>query len=161
AMNQPASRQQPRRRRRNSDTEHPTSSPPCLPTSVANPPEPTSVGLHAALWTLALTTAVTTAACDDTTDDCTLAANCTQAQGGSAGQSGVGGQGGMGQGGAGGGTPTACIPSEVDGVVDDSCGVFVSSSLGDDNNAGDKAAPFATITAALAAANGRAVYLCG
>jgi hypothetical protein len=71
----------------------------------------------------------------------------------------TGGNGGGG--GQGGGTATGCIPSEATGAVGDECGVFVSSSLGDDGNAGNKSAPFKSINAALAAANGKAVYLCG
>jgi hypothetical protein len=47
------------------------------------------------------------------------------------------------------------VPSETAEPVGDECGVFVSSSLADDGNAGTKAAPFRTIEAALAAATGR------
>ena len=76
-----------------------------------------------------------------------------------------GGAGGTG--GAGGGTtttttiPPSCIPSNGGDVVDDACGVFVSSSKGSDDNAGTKDAPFATIVKAMGAAKGQPVYLCG
>ncbi|MFT3765692.1 MAG: PGRS family protein [Minicystis sp.] len=81
--------------------------------------------------------------------------------------SGTGGSGGMastsstGTGGTGGSTPASCIPSENTTAVDDTCGVFVSSTLGDDTNAGTKDKPVKTITAALAKTNGMRVYACG
>ena len=65
-----------------------------------------------------------------------------------------------GAGGGGGGTPEGCVPSEAADPVGDECGVFVSSSLGDDSNGGTKEKPFKTIGAALAAASGRPVYAC-
>jgi len=67
-----------------------------------------------------------------------------------------------GTGGDDGGPPPGCIPSENVEAIADSCGVFVSSSLGDDaNGKGTKEAPFATITQALANAKGKRVYACG
>ena len=66
-----------------------------------------------------------------------------------------------GDGGGGGSTPTECIPAvATPDPVGDDCGLFVSSSLGDDGNAGTKAAPLATITEALSQAAGRPIYLC-
>jgi hypothetical protein len=65
-----------------------------------------------------------------------------------------------GTGGTGGGTPTACVPSENDKPVDDTCGVFVSSSLGKDGNAGSKSAPLKSLQQALDQAKGRPVYAC-
>src|SRR5262249_46222020 len=66
-----------------------------------------------------------------------------------------------GTGGNDGGPPPECVPSQNASAVDDTCGVFVSSSLGDDANAGSKAAPLKTLGAALAKAKGRPVYACG
>lgn len=62
------------------------------------------------------------------------------------------------------GPPPGCIPSENTGAVGDSCGVFVSSSLGADGvEAGAKGKPFKSLGAALAAAKakGKPVYACG
>ena len=71
--------------------------------------------------------------------------------GGTGGTAGSGGTGAQGGGGAGGGTPAACVPSELGSgeAPADGCGVFVSSSVGDDGNAGTKDAPFATLGAAI------------
>jgi hypothetical protein len=97
--------------------------------------------------------------------DCDDYGTCDEPTGGGAGTSGMGGESGQGgqggQGGEGGGPPAGCIPSEVDGVVEDSCGVFVSSSLGTAGAEGTKAAPVATIAEALSIANGKPIYLCG
>jgi hypothetical protein len=82
---------------------------------------------------------------------------------GTGGQDGGGGAGGSGGGGmGGGGKPGICVPSENMGLpVAGFCGVFVSSSLGEDTNAGTQAKPFKSITAALAATNGMPIYVCG
>ncbi|MEJ7732993.1 MAG: hypothetical protein WKG00_27825 [Polyangiaceae bacterium] len=80
---------------------------------------------------------------------------------GGAGGSGQGGSGGEGgQGGSGGGTPTACVPSEVSDAVASECGVFVSSSLGDDANDGSPTKPFATVKKALESAAAKRIYVC-
>jgi hypothetical protein len=65
-------------------------------------------------------------------------------------------------GGSGGMTPVGCIPNENDKPVDDTCGVFVSSSLGKDDNAGNKSGPVKTLqqAIALAAGNTGRVYAC-
>jgi hypothetical protein len=61
-----------------------------------------------------------------------------------------------------GGPPPGCIPSENVQAVADTCGVFVSSSMGDDTSGkGTKEAPYATLTKALAIAKGKPVYACG
>jgi hypothetical protein len=60
----------------------------------------------------------------------------------------------------GGGTPTACIPSQNAQPVDDRCGIFVSSSKGQDGDTGTKSAPLKTLQHALDQANGRPVYAC-
>ncbi|WP_437875745.1 PGRS family protein [Sorangium sp. So ce513] len=64
-------------------------------------------------------------------------------------------------GGEGGSTPTGCIPSETDGAVDDTCGVFVAAS-GNDGSAGTKAEPVKTLAEALRRARekGSDVYAC-
>ncbi len=62
-----------------------------------------------------------------------------------------------------GGTPVVCIPSEGKDPVADSCGVFVSSSLGVDDAAADRgtqAKPFKTIGAALMKVDVARVYAC-
>ncbi|APR87774.1 Endoglucanase [Minicystis rosea] len=76
--------------------------------------------------------------------------------GGSSGSSSSSGTGGTG-----GSTPASCIPSENTMTVEDTCGVFVSSTLGDDANGGTKDKPFKTLGAAITAANGKPVYACG
>src|SRR5262245_4964598 len=58
------------------------------------------------------------------------------------------------------GPPAGCGPSENSTPVDESCGVFVSSSKGADGAAGTKSAPLKTLQKALDKANGRPVYAC-
>jgi len=72
------------------------------------------------------------------------------------------GGGGDGGGGSGGGNGV-CVPSESDAPVNDGCGVFVSSSFGDDGNEGTKASPVKTLSRALqlAKASGLPVLACG
>ncbi|WP_434045501.1 MULTISPECIES: PGRS family protein [Sorangium] len=57
--------------------------------------------------------------------------------------------------------PPGCVPSEIDGAVDDTCGVFVAST-GNDDNAGTRAEPVATLAEALrrAADKGTEAYAC-
>jgi len=70
-------------------------------------------------------------------------------------------------GGSGGTTTTTtidpgCIPSSTPNPVRDDCGLFVSSSKGDDKNDGKtKDTAFATITKALASPDSGPIYLCG
>src|SRR5947207_1822795 len=52
--------------------------------------------------------------------------------------------------------PTACLPSESARPVGDDCGVFVSSSVGDDKNDGTKGTPMKTLAAAVARSAARA-----
>jgi hypothetical protein len=61
---------------------------------------------------------------------------------------------------SGGGTPPGCVPSESDKPVDDTCGIFVSSSKGQEGNAGTKSAPLKSLQEAIEAAKGRPVYAC-
>lgn len=93
--------------------------------------------------------------------------------GGAGGSSGIGGSGAggsgtggsMGDGGAGGSSPQSCDPDVATDPVADSCGVFVSTSLGSDSAQaeGTKAKPFATLAKALEKLNatgGDTLYLC-
>ena len=88
----------------------------------------------------------------------------TTAAGTSSGAGGVGGAPSVGTGGAGGaagGSPVSCVPSEITkGGVAGDCGVFVSSSQGDDGNDGSQGLPFETLQKAIDVANGRPVYAC-
>jgi hypothetical protein len=65
-----------------------------------------------------------------------------------------------GGGGTGGTIDPGCVPG--DGGLEDSCGIFVSSSLGSDTNPGTMMDPVATITKAieLASAAGKPAYAC-
>lgn len=90
--------------------------------------------------------------CYSLSGDCELNFNCDGSGGG-----GTGGDGG----GGGGGAPPGCVPSNNSSPVDDSCGVFVSSSKGEDSNVGTKEKPFATVAMAFNSAPGKPVYLCG
>jgi hypothetical protein len=80
---------------------------------------------------------------------------------GGGGQGGAGAGGNGGNGGDGGGGNTNCDPTA--GAVADTCGIFVSSSLGDDSRAGTPSKPVKTLQHAveLAVAQGRPVYACG
>ena len=53
-----------------------------------------------------------------------------------------------------------CVPSDAKAAIGSDCGVFVSSSTGDDANVGSQAKPFKSIERALGSANGRPVYAC-
>lgn len=121
-------------------------------------------------------------ACSDSSDDCNATATCSSSGASNAGKSGDGSgagstsggspstggsqnvSGSNGAGGEAGGPGSEC----TGGVADDpTCwttnelGVFVSSDAGDDTvGNGTKEAPFATISAGIAAANGKNVYVC-
>ena len=77
------------------------------------------------------------------------------------GAGGDGGSGGSTGGGGTGGAPPGCIPSNNSTPVDDSCGVFVSSTRGDDTNAGTKEKPVTTLGMAISMSGGKPIYLCG
>ncbi len=66
------------------------------------------------------------------------------------------------EGGGGSGAPL-CPDDPKDGPVDESCGVWVSASLGDDAGEGTQAAPVRTIAAAIALASKASfrIYACG
>lgn len=70
-----------------------------------------------------------------------------------------GGGGGTGGDGGGGGIPAGCVPSDIDMPVASTCGVFVSSSLGDDSNEGSKSAPLASLAVAIGKASTKGVPL--
>ncbi|WP_437744132.1 PGRS family protein [Sorangium sp. So ce1504] len=57
--------------------------------------------------------------------------------------------------------PAGCVPSEIDGAVDETCGVFVAST-GNDENLGTRTEPVATLAEGVrrAAGNGTGVYAC-
>ena len=96
-------------------------------------------------------------------DDCNDLGTCGPydgAGGSSSSGPGTGGTSGNGGDGGGGGTPVGCVPSEAPDAVKDDCGVFVSSSQGDDMGAGSKAKPFKSIGAALAAGKAKRIYVC-
>ncbi len=97
------------------------------------------------------------AGCFDYASDCSLnpALPCFWA-----GQGG-GGTGGSTGGGGTGGTPAECVPSDNATSVASTCGLFVSSSLGTVDGTGTQDKPFATVTAALEAWDGRPIYVCG
>lgn len=99
--------------------------------------------------TIIFIAAVSIHGCADTASDCEKIGTCCP----EGEVCGAGGQGG--------GIPADCIPSDASVPVADDCGLFVSSSLGADTNPGTKAAPFATIGAALAArGTSGAIYVC-
>jgi hypothetical protein len=66
---------------------------------------------------------------------------------------------GSGTGGAG-ETPPGCVPSKNDTPVDNTCGIFVSSSQGKEGNAGTKSAPLKTLQQGIDQAKGKPVYAC-
>jgi hypothetical protein len=91
------------------------------------------------------------AGCFDYQDNCELALDCPRGTNGSSSS-----------GGHDAGPTPPCIPSEIVGAVADTCGVFVSSSKGSDTNGkGTQAAPYQTLTKALAEAGSKPVYACG
>lgn len=84
-------------------------------------------------------------ACLEThTDDCAIANTC---------EGGDGGQGG-------GTVDPACVPSEAEGAVAETCGVFVRASGSDESGDGSQASPFASIGHAIENAGGKSVYVC-
>lgn len=90
--------------------------------------------------------------CVDHLDDCLWNGECL-----------VGTRGAGGGGGGGGGTiDPGCVPSENAKPIASICGVYVSSSLGDDGAAGTQSAPVRTLGQALALAKqqGKPVYAC-
>ncbi|MEZ4298886.1 MAG: PGRS family protein [Polyangiaceae bacterium] len=98
----------------------------------------------------ALLAALLSTGCYSLSGDCELNYNC--------GEGGTGGAGGTT---TTGGAPPSCVPSNNSTPVADSCGVFVSSSKGEDTNAGTKDKPFATLAMAFNAAAGKPIYVCG
>jgi hypothetical protein len=97
------------------------------------------------------------AGCQDRAGDCALnlvpcgsGSSSSSSSGGDAGDAGDAGEAGP---------PPSCIPSQNSTPVDDTCGVFVSSTKGDDTTGkGTKEAPYKTIKTALA--KGSTIYAC-
>ena len=105
-------------------------------------------------WVLGSMAGLLAAGCFSNGDDCY--GDCT------GGTTGTGGSGAQGGGGSGGGIPADCIPSSLGAgeAPADSCGAFVSSSMGhDDSGTGSKAAPYATIGKAVQA-GATVIYAC-
>lgn len=62
----------------------------------------------------------------------------------------------------GGEVPAKCVPRENKDPVADTCGIFVSSSKGDDTSGdGTKGASYKTLAMALSKGGGKPVYVCG
>lgn len=103
--------------------------------------------------TLVLAISTNTAGCFffDPASDCELNLNLKCASGGTSGTTG----------GSDGGTSPECMPS-VGKAPGNECGVFVSSSGGDDGNEGTREKPLETLDAAVAMATSRSkpVYAC-
>ena len=93
-------------------------------------------------------------------DPACTGASCDGTSG--AGASGASGASGAGGGAGSGATPAECVPNGATDAVQGGCGVFVSSSLGDDANDGTKDSPLKTLAAAILQANagGGRVYAC-
>ena len=95
--------------------------------------------------------------CYDLSTDCKIFACASGSGSGGSSSSSSAGGGGTG------GMPTNCVPSASQDPVAESCGVFVSSSLGVDDMAagrGTRAKPFKSISAALKKADVTRVYAC-
>ena len=110
------------------------------------------------LTTASLAALVAMAGCGTLPADCPYLLLCDTGAGGSGGSSSSSSS----STGTGGTTPS-CTPSESADPVADSCGVFVSSSLGMDDAAagrGTKTKPFKSISAALKKADVARVYAC-
>jgi hypothetical protein len=87
----------------------------------------------------------------DIDTDCNINLDCPS---GPTGSTGTGGPDGA--------PPPSCIPSESTTAIADSCGVFVSSSKGNDTTGkGTKEAPYQTLAKALGAVGSQPVYACG
>jgi hypothetical protein len=95
-----------------------------------------------------------TFSCGSRGDNCQLNLDCGQGGAGTSSTTTSTGSSGTG------GTPINCIPSASNTPVANSCGVFVSSSLGNDNNEGTQAKPYKSIGAALMKADVARVYVC-
>jgi hypothetical protein len=100
--------------------------------------------------TLGLSGLFLLAACANSANDCLRTGLCLM------------GELNSGPGGGGGTSDPTCIPSENLSPVGESCGVFVSSSMGDDNGEGTPGVPVKTLAKALelAQSSGKPVYAC-
>lgn len=101
------------------------------------------------------------AGCGSLPAECSERFTCPTGGGGSSGGPSTSTGGG---GGGDGGPPPGCEPSVEKDAVADTCGIFVSSSLGDDaaSDVGTKKVPYKTLAAAVAAAGKKKtrVYAC-
>ncbi len=112
---------------------------------------------------LALAGTIYVTGCANSADDCRLTGECCPDGTLSCAATSTGGGGSTSSSTGTGGTPILCIPSESKNPVVDSCGVFVSSSLGADDMAagrGSKTKPYKTIGAALMKSDVTRVYVC-
>ncbi len=112
------------------------------------------------------------AACGSVPDDCHQTLTCASTASATSSSStqtstGPGGGGSSGSSassssGGGGSSSTAMVNCDPTmGAVDGSCGIFVSSSMGHDADAGTKSQPVATLAHAIQIASGSAIYACG
>jgi hypothetical protein len=104
------------------------------------------------------------AACGSLPDDCVELYACALGSGGSpSSASSSSSSSASSSSGTGGGPPSTCVPTAGMDPVDDTCGIFVSSSQGADSaSAGSKAKPYKTLAAAITAAGAakKPVYAC-
>ena len=108
---------------------------------------------------LVAASAMATFGCGTRGDNCQLNLDCGQGGASASSSSTTTTSGGGGTG----GTPINCVPSDGKDPVAESCGVFVSSSFGVDDQAkdrGGKAKPFKSIGAALMKVDVARVYVC-
>ena len=103
------------------------------------------------------------AACGSRPTECIELYTCPLGGGGSPGSSSSTSSSSSTATGTGGGPPATCVPTAGMAPVDNTCGIFVSSSFGADGpNAGSKVKPYKTLAAAIAAAGPakKPVYAC-
>ncbi|MEP7120500.1 MAG: hypothetical protein ABJE95_06315 [Byssovorax sp.] len=103
------------------------------------------------------------AACGVLPSDCFETFTCPSGGGGSSGSSASASSSTSSGTGGGGGPPATCVPTAGMDPLDDTCGIFVSSSQGTDGaGSGSKAKPYKTLAAAITAAAKakKPVYAC-
>lgn len=103
---------------------------------------------------------VTPINCDNALVDCPASGPTSSSGGSTSSGGGAGGAGGSTSSSSSGGTPVECVPSTAGKPVEDTCGIFVSSSLGQDGNEGTKSAPLKALQQAIDKADGRPIYAC-
>jgi hypothetical protein len=113
--------------------------------------------LIAALGSMLVAALTSGLGCGSLPADCPDRYRCPDTTGSGGSNDGGGGTGG------GGGPPVSCIPSENDGAVATTCGVFVSTSLGADQpGQGTREKPWKTLAAGIKAAMAtkKPLYVC-